>query len=104
MQHATVRTHPDAVGQRQVFVLESAVMAKLGRGVEAANSDNMRAVPLSLVLQVPAQRAHACVQNALGQLGSRKALSAQVFRTDSIMALDERGGELVQEVGPLVGH
>src|SRR5205823_14465039 len=65
--YATVRTHPHTVGQGECLVLEAAVMTQLRRGVEAVHGDHVRAVPLPLVLQLPAQRAHAGIQNALGQ-------------------------------------
>src|SRR5437763_1126861 len=62
------------------------------------------ALPLSLVRQLPSQRAHACIERTFGQLGSRKACDAQVFGADRIVLFDEVGRELVQEVGPPPGH
>src|SRR5579883_920707 len=104
MPHATVRAHPRTVGLRQAVVLVAAVVAQLGGRVEAVHDDDVGAVPPPFVRQLPAQRAQACVQNALGQLGSRQAPHAQVFDTHRLMVLDQRGGQLVQEVGALVGH
>src|SRR5205085_4469394 len=66
--------------------------------------DHVHAIPLALVLQLPAYHAHGCIVERLRQLGSRKAPDVQILDADCLVILDDLGREIMHEVRTLVGN
>src|SRR5262249_18244468 len=59
--------------------------------------------PEALVRQLPPELAHRDITERLGQLGSRKALDAQILDADPLVIANQIRRQLVKEVPPLVG-
>ena len=74
-------TSPASVRQRERTVYGAAPMTGLAGGKETIHDRQMPAAPDRLVFQLPSKLSEACIQDRFGQLGSRKALDAQVLDT-----------------------
>ncbi len=104
VQDAAGRASPRPGGQAQLGERELACRAGLGRGVPAAGHDQLAAGSLALVLQLAAELAPPAVADRPGQapvadhVGDREVLDR-----DQVVAADQAGGGLVQEVAAGVG-
>jgi len=78
MHHATP-ADPVTIRERERVVDRAADMAHLRRRKEAIDHDEVPAVPLALVFQLPLELAETGIREALGQLGSRKAPERQIL-------------------------
>src|SRR5512135_1962247 len=94
---------PLPIREREAAVERTADVAHLRRREESIGLDVVLAEPQRLVFELPVELAEGRVEDALGQLGSRKALQRQVLDTYRIVPADDRGTELVLEVPTPVG-
>ena len=89
---------PVPVRERQLGVDHSEATAQAGRWKPAIDHRQVLAVPLALVLQLTAELSHRGIGETLSQLGSRKALQRQVLDAQTVVFVDQLGGQFMEEV------
>ena len=104
MVNTTIRTIPLAVREREVFVDVPALRTKLGAGEEPSDEYYVTVVPSPFVLTCSKEHSPCGIQNALSQLGFRKAPSVQGFKTEREKTAKQRETEFVREVRTFVGN
>ena len=100
----TTSAIPLPIREREAVVDRATIAAHLGRREKPIGLDVVLAVPEALVFQLPEELAEGRVEDALGQLGSRKALHGQPLDAHRGIPIDDPGAVLVLEVPPLVGE
>src|SRR5690348_15960503 len=78
MDNTTFLARPASFSQRERGVHPAALMAGLAGGIPAVHRDNVPAIPRPLVHELLPDHPKGCIQNALGQLGSRETLGVQI--------------------------
>src|SRR5690554_2270374 len=106
MLSATRGTSPASLAELQILVLSTTLTAQLAAREELVDNDHLSASPAGLVLELTTKLAHAGVRDAMTQTwqATRHAFHRQIFNRDQLVARDERGRRLMQQVLPGVAH
>lgn len=94
---------PLPIRECETIVERTTGIAQLGRREETIDRDRWFEVPESFVFQLSPELTHRGIGEALGQLGSRKALHGQILDAYPVVVLNQLGGQLMEKVAPLVG-
>src|SRR6185437_640425 len=90
----TANAVPLPIRERQPGVDRPTHVAHLGRRKEAVDDRKMFSVPEAFVFDLSAELAHRGIREALGQLGSRKALHGQVLDAKTVVVVHQAGTQL----------
>jgi hypothetical protein len=94
----------DAIGQLQVGIAATADRAELARRVPAVGSFNFAAAPGVFVAQLAGEFGPGRVTDGLSEpMVSQHPGHVEVFEDEPVVGLDQRVGDLMQEVAADVG-
>src|ERR1035438_3988224 len=99
---STLRTSPLPVFLGQQMVAPAADGACLGGWIPAVDDRQVLPLPDRFILKLSAKLTPRCIVRGLGSLGSRDALDTKIFDANAVVPDHQVGGQLVQEILPLV--
>ena len=103
MMSFAARTRPATIRQSECRINRAAHIARLAGRIEAADYRQMATVPQSFVFKLPPELTKRGICHRFSQLGSRKAVDAQVLDTDALVFIYQICRQFVQEVFALAG-
>jgi hypothetical protein len=102
IQMSTATTRPVSIRQGERIINRAAHVTGFAGRIPAINNRQMSAIPDRLVFQLPSELAEGGIGYRFSQLGSRKAVDAEVLNRDAFVFHHQPGGQLMQEILALV--